>query len=100
MHRDRFAPNSSAKANHHFTLALGVVPVPGWTRLSSPVLSPGTGSPPAVEPVVAQLQSPQIVALRIASSKRYLIRPEPNRRRLFLHKYCRPRAACSERATS
>jgi hypothetical protein len=65
---------SAETALHHFTLAFGPVPVPGWRRLSSPVFSPGTGSPLAVVPVDAQPLNPQIATVRMANIKRYLIR--------------------------
>src|SRR3979411_2504895 len=65
------------RRNHHFTLAFGPVPVPGWRRLSSPVFSPGTGSPlAAVELVDAQPLNPQMAAVRMANIKRYFIRRE------------------------
>src|SRR5713101_488327 len=60
---------------HHFTLAFGPVPAPGWRRLSSPVFSPGTGSPLAVvELVDAQPLNPQMAAVRMANIKRHFIR--------------------------
>ncbi len=71
---DRLA-NSGNRPNHHFTLAFGPAPAPGWRRLSSPVFSPGTGSPLAVvELVDAQPLNPQMAAVRMANIKRYFIR--------------------------
>jgi len=71
---DRLA-NGGNRPNHHFTLAFGPVPAPGWRRLSSPVFSPGTGSPLAVvELVDAQPLNPQMAAVRMANIKRYFIR--------------------------
>src|SRR5205823_10598719 len=71
---DRLA-NSGKRPNHHFTLAFGPAPAPGWRRPSSPVFSPGTGSPPAVvELVDAQPLNPQMAAVRMANIKRYFIR--------------------------
>src|ERR1700737_2904415 len=68
---------SAETALHHFTLAFGPVPAPGWRRLSSPVFSPGTGSPlAAVELVDAQPLNPQMAAVRMANIKRYFIRRE------------------------
>jgi hypothetical protein len=67
---------SAGDARHHFTLAFGLVPVPGWRRLSSLVFSPGTGSPLAVVSVVAQPLNPQMAAVRMANIKRYFIRAE------------------------
>src|SRR5438552_18364587 len=67
--------NSEQDRNYHFTLAFGPAPAPGWRRLSSPVFSPGTGSPPAVvELVDAQPLNPQMAAVRMANIKRYFIR--------------------------
>jgi len=63
--------NSQQGRNHHFKLAFGPAPVPGWRRLSSPVLSPGTGS---VLPVEAQPLSPQMTAVSTANIKRHFIR--------------------------
>ncbi len=71
---DRLA-NSGNRPNHHFTLAFGPAPAPGWRRLSSPVFSPGTGSPLAVvELVDAQPLNPQMATVRMANIKRYFIR--------------------------
>jgi hypothetical protein len=65
---------SAEAALHHFTLAFGpVVLAPGWRRLSSSFFSPGTGSPPAVEPVDAHPLNPQMAAVRMANIKRYFI---------------------------
>src|SRR5438874_13062260 len=64
---------STETALHHFTLAFGPVPAPGWRRLSSPVFSPGTGSPAAVELVDAQPLNPQMAAVRMANIQRYFI---------------------------
>jgi hypothetical protein len=70
--------NLEQDRNYHLTLAFGLVPVPGWRRLSSLVFSPGTESPLAVvEPVDAQPLNPQRAAIRMANIKRYFIRPEP-----------------------
>jgi len=67
---------SAKTTNHHFTLAFGPVPAPGWRRLSSPVFSPGTGSPLAVVSVVAQPLSAQIAAVRRTKIDRCFIRAE------------------------
>jgi len=65
---------SAETALYHFTLAFGPVPAPGWRRLSSPVFSPGTGSPAAVfESVDAQPLNPQMAAVRMANIQRYFI---------------------------
>jgi len=65
-------------ALHHFTLAFGPAPAPGWRRLSSSLrFSPGTGSPlAAVVLVDAQPLNPQMAAVRMANIKRYFIRRE------------------------
>ncbi|PYK02067.1 MAG: hypothetical protein DME63_07505 [Verrucomicrobia bacterium] len=70
--------NSEQDPNHHFTLAFGPVPAPGWRRLSSVLfVSPGTGLPLAVvELVDAQPLNPQRAAIRMANIKKYFIRPE------------------------
>src|SRR5436853_7510023 len=69
---------SAKRGDHHFTLALGLVPAPGWRRLSSMLFaSPGTGSPFAVAvSVVAQLLSTQATAVRRTKIDRYFIRVE------------------------
>src|SRR6267143_175261 len=67
---------SAETALHHFTLAFGPVPAPGWRRLSSPVFSPGTGSPLAVVSFVAQPLSAQIAAVRRTKIDRCFIRAE------------------------
>src|SRR5437879_3664721 len=84
--------NSEQDPNHHFTLAFGPAPAPGWRRLSSVLfVSPGTGLPLAVvELVDAQPLNPQRAAIRMANIKRYFIRPETNQPRAFLHKKSRP----------
>src|SRR5260221_14723261 len=68
---------SAKTANHHYTLAFAPVPAPGWRRLSSPVFSPGTGSPLAVVSVVAQPLSPHIATASKDSNQTYFIRAEP-----------------------
>jgi len=70
--------NSEQDPNHHFTLAFGPAPAPGWRRLSSVLLaSPGTGLPlVVVELVDAQPVNPQRAAIRMANIKKYFIRPE------------------------
>src|SRR2546423_14821291 len=67
---------SAKTTNHHFTLAFGPVPAPGWRRLSSPVFSPGTGSPLAVVSVVAQPLTLKAAAVRMANNKRDFIPAE------------------------
>src|SRR6266436_9498492 len=74
---------SAETALHHFTLAFGPAPAPGWRRLSSPVFSPGTGSPPAVLLVEAQPTSPQIANTSRANIERYFIRPNVGRAKRF-----------------
>jgi 23S rRNA (adenine2503-C2)-methyltransferase len=83
-------------ANHHFTLAFGPVPAPGWRRLSSMLfVSPGTGSP-LVEAVSVEAQplKAQIAAVRRAKIDKYFMRAEPNQRRIFLHKKSQPANDC------
>src|SRR5438552_8090470 len=75
--------NSEQDRNYHFTLAFGPAPAPGWRRLSSPVFSPGTGSPPAVLLVEAQPTSPQIANTSRANIERYFIRPNVGRAKRF-----------------
>src|SRR6266404_6170200 len=67
---------SAKMTNHHFRLALGpFVPAPGCIRFSSPVFSPGTGSPLAVAvSVVAQPLKLKTATVRMANIKRYFIR--------------------------
>src|SRR5258708_22202388 len=67
---------SAKTTNHLFTLAFGPVPAPGWRRLSSPVFSPGTGSPLAVVSVVAQPLKLKTAAVRMTNIKRNFIRAE------------------------
>src|SRR5437588_4330002 len=71
---------SAETACHHFTLAFGPVPAPGWRRLSSPVFSPGTGSPLAVvEPVEAQPLNPKMTSANKANLHKYFIASNPPR---------------------
>src|SRR5437588_7736238 len=73
----RFKQNSPAESGYHFTEALAPGAVPGASRLSSPVFSPGTGSPLAVvELVEAQPPTAQIAIANKAKIQRYFIRSE------------------------
>ena len=66
--------DSAAMACHHLTLAFGPAPLPGPSRLSSPVASPGTGSLFAVGSLEAQPFTPQAKTARSAISQRDFIR--------------------------
>src|SRR5260370_38213294 len=78
--------NSEQDPNHHFTLAFGPAPAPGWRRLSSMLFaSPGTGSPLAVvELVAAQPLHPQRAPIKMPNIKRNFIRPETYSHHSFL----------------
>src|SRR5262249_9584606 len=69
---------SAKTTNHHFILAFGPAPAPGWRRLSSALFaSPGTGSPFAVAVSLEAQPLKEIAANRMANITRYFIRSEP-----------------------